>query len=65
MLRLRTVATYWGYVLGPFVSVWLHGLTGSFQAAFMLIPVIMIIQILTVWFYSPAHAGKDLDQIAV
>ncbi len=60
-----TVGMFAGYVLWPFVSVWLRELTGSFQAAFFLIPVIMVVQVIIIWVYSPEHAGKDLDQIAV
>jgi MFS family permease len=60
-----TVGMFCGYVLWPFVSVWLRQMTGSFQAAFLLIPVVMIIQALVIWFRSPEHAGKDLDQISI
>jgi MFS family permease len=60
-----TVGMFCGYVLWPFVSVYLRQTTGSFQAAFLLIPVIMVVQTLIIWFYSPEHAGKELDQIAV
>ena len=60
-----TVGLFCGYVLWPFVSVYLRERTGSFQAAFLLIPVMMIIQALVVWFYSPEHAGKELDEISV
>jgi hypothetical protein len=54
-----------GYVLWPFVSVYLRQTTGSFQAAFLLIPVIMVIQAVIIWFCSPEYAGKELDEIAV
>ena len=60
-----TIGLFCGYVLWPFVSVYLRETTGSFQAAFLLIPVIMVIQTLVIWFYSPEHAGKPLDEIAV
>jgi MFS family permease len=60
-----TVGMFCGYVLWPFVSVYLRQETGSFQAAFLLIPVIMVIQTVIIWVYSPEHAGKELDQIAV
>ena len=60
-----TCGMFCGYVLWPFVSVYLRQTTGSFQAAFLLIPVIMVIQTTIIWFYSPEHAGKELDQIAV
>ena len=54
-----------GAVLWPFVSVWLRQVTGSFVAAFLLIPVILIGMATIIWFYSPENARKDLDQIAV
>jgi MFS family permease len=59
------VAFLIGAVLWPFVSVWLRQTTGSFVAAFLLIPVILVIMAAIIWFYSPEHARKDLDQIAV
>jgi len=59
------IAFFIGYVLWPFVAVWLHESTGSFAAAFMLIPLAMLAQAVVVWFFSPEHAGKDLDQISV
>jgi MFS family permease len=59
------VAFLLGAVLWPFVSVYLRQTTGSFAAAFLLIPVILVTLAAIVWFYSPEHAGKDLDQISV
>jgi MFS family permease len=59
------VAFFVGYVLWPFVSVWLRESTGSFALAFLLIPVFMLFQAAVVWFFSPENAGKDLDQIHV
>jgi len=59
------VAFFVGYVLWPFVSVWIRESTGSFQIAFLLIPVVMLGQAAVVWFYSPENAGKDLDGIHV
>jgi MFS transporter, putative metabolite:H+ symporter len=52
-------------VLWPFVSVYLREATGSFVAAFLLIPVILVGMAAIIWFYSPENARKDLDQIAV
>jgi MFS family permease len=60
-----TIGIFCGYVLWPFVSVYLRESTGSFQAAFLLIPVIMVIQASIVWIYSPEHAGKELDEISI
>jgi MFS transporter, putative metabolite:H+ symporter len=59
------VAFLIGAVLWPFVSVYLRQTTGSFIAAFMLIPIILLIMAAIIWFYSPEHARKDLDQISV
>jgi MFS family permease len=60
-----SVAFLVGAVLWPFVSVWLRQSTGSFVAAFLLIPVILVTMATIIWFYSPEHARKDLDHIAV
>ncbi|TDH62664.1 MFS transporter [Dankookia rubra] len=54
-----------GYVLWPFVSVWIREATGSFHLAFLLIPVVMLFQAAVVWIWSPENAGKDLDGIHV
>jgi MFS family permease len=59
------VAFFIGYVLWPFVSVWIREATGSFQIAFLLIPVVMLGQAAVVWWCSPENAGKDLDRIHV
>jgi MFS family permease len=59
------VAFFIGAVLFPFVSVYLRETTGSFIAAFLLIPVILLTLAAIIWFYSPEHAGKDLDAISV
>ena len=60
-----SVAFLIGAVLWPFVSVYLREATGSFVAAFLLIPVILVGMAAIIWFYSPENARKDLDQIAV
>jgi hypothetical protein len=54
-----------GAVLWPFVSVYLRETTGSFVAAFLLIPVILLVMAAIIWFYSPEHGRKELDQISV
>jgi MFS family permease len=59
------VAVLVGAVLWPFVSVYLRQTTGSFVAAFLLIPVILLVMAGIIWFYSPEHARKELDQISV
>ncbi|WP_149538235.1 MFS transporter [Siccirubricoccus phaeus] len=59
------LAFFVGYVLWPFVSVWIREATGSFQLAFLLIPVVMLGQAAVVWWWSPENAGKDLDGIHV
>jgi hypothetical protein len=43
----------------------LRDVTGSFVAAFLLIPVLQVTMAAIIWFYSPENARKDLDQIAV
>jgi MFS transporter, putative metabolite:H+ symporter len=59
------VAFLIGAVLWPFVSVYLRETTGSFVAAFLLIPVILVVMATIIWFYSPEHARKELDAISV
>ena len=59
------VALLIGAVLWPFVSVYLGERTGSFVAAFLLIPVILVAMAAIIWFYSPEHARKELDAISV
>jgi hypothetical protein len=54
-----------GAVLWPFVSVYLRETAGSFAAAFLLIPVILLAMAAIIWFYSPEHARKELDAIGV
>jgi hypothetical protein len=57
--RVRLVA---GFVLWPFLTVTLQQHTGSFAAAFRLIPAAMACMALGVWWFAPDHAGQDLDQ---
>jgi len=52
-------------VLWPFVSVCLRETTGSFVAAFLLIPGMLLTLAVIIWFYSPQHARRDLDAISV
>jgi MFS family permease len=59
------VAFVIGAVLWPFVSVYLRETTGSFVAAFLLIPIILLTLPAIIWFYSPEHARKELDAISV
>jgi MFS family permease len=59
------VAFLVGAVLWPYVSVYLRETTGSFAAAFLLIPLILLVMAAIIWFYSPENARKELDQIAV
>lgn len=59
------VAVVLGAVLWPFVSVYLRETTGSFVAAFLLIPVILLVMAAIIWCYSPEHARKELDAISV
>ena len=58
------VAWVFGFVLWPFLAIGLQQHTGSFAAAFLLIPVAMACMALGVWWFTPDHAGRDLDEIA-
>lgn len=58
-----SVAWLFGFVLWPFLAVGLQQYTGSFAAAFLLIPAAMACMALGVWWFTPDHAGLDLDQI--
>ena len=60
-----SVAFLIGAVLWPFVSVYLRETTGSFVAAFLLIPLILLVMATIIWFYSPEHARMELDAISV
>jgi MFS family permease len=62
-----TWAVAWlvGFVLWPFVTVALTERTGSFAASFLIVPVAMLVMGLGIWLFTPDHAGKDLDSIAV
>ena len=51
-------------MLWPFVTVYLQQRTGSFQDAFLICPVIMVLMGVGVWLFVPDHAGRDLDAIA-
>jgi MFS family permease len=60
-----SVAWLVGFILWPFVAVSLQQSTGSFAAAFLLIPVAMLLMALGIRLFAPDHAGKELDAIAV
>ena len=62
-----TWAVAWmvGFVLWPFVTIALKEHTGSFALAFMVAPVMMAFMALGIWWFTPDHAGKELDQIGV
>ncbi|WP_428485107.1 MFS transporter [Rhodopila sp.] len=60
-----SIAWLFGFVLWPFLAVGLQQRTGSFAAAFLLIPAAMACMALGVWWFTPEHAGRDLDQIAL
>ncbi len=60
-----SVAWLFGFVLWPFLAVGLQQYTGSFAAAFLLIPAAMACMALGVWWFTPEHAGQELDQIAL
>jgi MFS family permease len=54
-----------GFVLWPYVTVWLQQETGSFYASFMTIPALMVMMGIGVWLFVPEHGGKTLEAIAV
>ncbi len=60
-----SVAWLFGFVLWPFLAVGLQQYTGSFAAAFLLIPVAMGCMALGVWWFTPEHAGRELDEIGL
>ena len=62
-----TWAVAWlvGFVLWPFVTIGLQQHTGSFAAAFLVVPVAMLLMGLGIWRFAPEHVGKDLDSISV
>ncbi|MCL2429411.1 MAG: MFS transporter [Alphaproteobacteria bacterium] len=59
-----SVAWLVGFVLWPFVTVYLQQSSGSFQSAFLVCPVIMVMMAIGVWLFCPDHARKELDAIA-
>jgi MFS family permease len=58
------IAYFVGFVLFPFVTVAIQQYYGSFDKAFLLIPVMMLAMAVGVWFFVPEHSGKELNQIA-
>ncbi|MBN8874377.1 MAG: MFS transporter [Rhodospirillales bacterium] len=59
-----SVAWLFGFVLWPFVTVALKQHTGSFAAAFLVVPAAMALMALGIWLFSPEHAGAELDAIS-
>ena len=57
------VAWFVGFVLWPFVTVWLTERTGSFSASFLAVPIAMAFMGLGIWRFTPDHVGKELDTI--
>ena len=53
-----------GFVLFPFFTVYLQQRTGSFDQAFLCIPILMLAMAIGVWFWVPEHSGKELNEIA-
>ena len=53
-----------GFILFPFFTVYLQQRTGSFDLAFLCIPVLMVAMAVGVWLWVPEHSGKELNQIA-
>lgn len=59
-----SIAWLFGFVPWPFLAVGLQQHTGSFAAAFLLIPGVMAWMAIGVWRFIPEHAGRELDEIA-
>lgn len=60
-----SIAWVFGFVLWPFVTIALKEHTGSFAAAFLVVPVAMALMAAGIWWFSPDHAGVELDDISV
>ncbi len=58
------VAWIIGFVLWPFVTIYLQQRTGSFQMSFLVCPAVMALMGLGVWLFCPDHARQELDAIA-
>ena len=54
-----------GFILWPFATVAIQQSTGSFQYAFLCIPVFMLLMAVGVWMVVPEHKGKELNTIGV
>ncbi|MHA6627245.1 MFS transporter [Pseudonocardia sichuanensis] len=51
-------------VLVPYGALWIRNVTGSFTAAFMLIPLLLVVQLIGLLIARMDYAGKQLDSIA-
>lgn len=51
-------------VLVPYGALWIRNATGSFTAAFMLIPLLLVVQLIGLLIARMDYAGKQLDSIA-
>lgn len=60
-----SVAWLVGFVLWPFVTIGIEQRTGSFAAAFLIVPVAMLLMGIGIWLFTPEHMGKELDAIGV
>ena len=58
------VAYLVGFILFPFFTVYLQQRTGSFDQAFLCIPILMLAMAVGVYFWVPEHSGKELNAIA-
>jgi len=48
----------------PYAALWVRDATGSFTAAFLLIPVLLVIQMIGLFIARVDYAGRTLDAIA-
>jgi hypothetical protein len=51
-------------VLVPYGALWVRNVTGSFAVAFLLIPVLLVIQLIGLLVARPDYARRPLDTIA-
>ncbi len=58
-----SVAWVVGFILWPFATVAIQQSTGSFQYAFLCIPVFMVLMAIGVWLMVPEYKGRTLDTV--
>lgn len=68
--RIRGVGQGFAWMLSglltrgvPYAALWIRNLTGSFQAAFLVIPGLLVIQLIGLWVGKEEHAREELEEI--